>query len=90
MFESNDTPGRSALRCRQPEGLVDSPPDGLGVLPGGERLLDRAPAEAGEAEDFIAAQESAYRAAGRPDAAAAALADFCQVLLGLNETLHIE
>ncbi len=47
-------------------------------------------AELQDAERFIAAQEQAYAAAGRGAAGGAALADFCQVLMGLNETLHIE
>jgi hypothetical protein len=47
-------------------------------------------AELEDAARFIAAQQTAYAAAGRGDAADAALADFCQVLMGLNETLHIE
>jgi hypothetical protein len=42
------------------------------------------------AADFLAAQTAAHAASGRGDAAALALADFCQVLMGLNETLHIE
>jgi len=46
--------------------------------------------EVENAERFIAAQEKAYAAAGRGDAAGAALGDFGQVLMGLNETLHIE
>jgi hypothetical protein len=48
------------------------------------------PAEVHEAALFLAAQQSAYEAAGRAEAAQAALADLCQVLMGLNETLHIE
>jgi mono/diheme cytochrome c family protein len=47
-------------------------------------------AELEDAERFIVAQETAYAATGRGDAGATALADFCQVLMGLNETLHIE
>ncbi|MGB8854935.1 MAG: DUF1553 domain-containing protein, partial [Pirellulales bacterium] len=48
------------------------------------------PAEINAATDFLAAQTAAYAATGRRDAPAAALADFCQVLMGLNETLSIE
>lgn len=48
------------------------------------------PTEVDAATRFLAAQTAAYTATGRRDASAAALADFCQVLMGLNETLHIE
>ena len=69
------------------------------VAPGSEPIhtamalaLGRAPAEGEVAEGlaFLEAQRAAYAAAGREDAPAAALADYCQVLLGLNETLHVE
>jgi mono/diheme cytochrome c family protein len=43
-----------------------------------------------DARLFIESQQAAYKAAGRGDGATAAVADFCQVLMGLNETLHIE
>ncbi|MFM7043634.1 MAG: PSD1 and planctomycete cytochrome C domain-containing protein [Planctomycetaceae bacterium] len=43
-----------------------------------------------DARSFIDSQTAAHAAAGRQDAATAARIDFCQVLLGLNETLHIE
>ena len=42
------------------------------------------------ATEFLAAQAAAHAASGHRDAATAALTDFCQVLMGLNETLHIE
>jgi len=42
------------------------------------------------ATEFLAAQTAAHTAGGQRDATAAALTDFCQVLMGLNETLHIE
>ena len=42
------------------------------------------------ATDFLAAQTAAHAASGHRDATSAALTDFCQVLMGLNETLHIE
>jgi hypothetical protein len=43
-----------------------------------------------DARSFIDSQAAAHAAAGRQDAVVAARIDFCQVLLGLNETLHIE
>jgi len=54
--------------------------------------LGRAPSddERRGAAEFLAAQAAAHATSGRGDAAALALADFCQVLMGLNETLHIE
>jgi mono/diheme cytochrome c family protein len=42
------------------------------------------------ATDFLANQTAAHASAGHRDATTAALTDFCQVLMGLNETLHIE
>jgi hypothetical protein len=54
--------------------------------------LGRAPstAEARDAAGFIAQQTASYTSAGRTDGAAAALADFCQVLLSLNEFVYVE
>jgi mono/diheme cytochrome c family protein len=40
--------------------------------------------------EFLAAQEMSYVAAGKPDAKKLALADFCQVLFGLNEFVYVE
>ena len=54
--------------------------------------LGRAPTtdELAEAVTFLDSQTATYAAEGREQPAATALADFCQVLLGLNETLHVE
>ena len=54
--------------------------------------LGRSPAEdeLRTATEFLAAQTAAHAASGHRDAATAALTDFCQVLMGLNETLHLE
>jgi hypothetical protein len=54
--------------------------------------LGRAPTaeEVADAESFLDGQKARYVADGHADAARAALADFCQVILSLNETLHIE
>ncbi len=56
------------------------------------RALGRSPTpeELADARAFLEAQTARYRADGRADAAAVALADYCQVLLGLNETLFLE
>jgi mono/diheme cytochrome c family protein len=39
---------------------------------------------------FVNAQAASYQAAGKPDARGLALADFCQVLLCLNEFVYVE
>ncbi|MFM8579427.1 MAG: DUF1549 domain-containing protein [Planctomycetaceae bacterium] len=67
---------------------------------GHDCLVDRAyreavgrPATVTERHDgtlFLEHQGHAYTRAGRSDAAARACADFCQVLMGLNETISIE
>ena len=47
-------------------------------------------AEAEDAAAFLAAQQASYTAAGTADAAARSRTDFCQVIMGLNETLYVE
>jgi uncharacterized membrane protein len=39
---------------------------------------------------FLAAQQRRYSADGKSDARELALADFCQVLFGLNEFVYVE
>jgi hypothetical protein len=39
---------------------------------------------------FVTAQAASYQSAGKPDARELALADFCQVLLCLNEFVYVE
>ena len=39
---------------------------------------------------FLAAQEKSYAIDGKADARELALADFCQVLFGLNEFVYVE
>ena len=46
--------------------------------------------EVGQGLEFVAQQEAAYRAGGKPEAAELALADFCQALFGLNEFIYID
>ncbi len=65
-----------------------------------EQAVDRAygialarpcePDELLEAVTFLTAQRQSYEAAGRADARELALADFCQVLLGLNEFVYVD
>lgn len=52
--------------------------------------LGRAPTpnEAADAAAFVAAQTQSYAAAGKPNPASNALADFCQVMFGLNEFVY--
>ena len=47
-------------------------------------------AELSSAVAFLAAQERSYAASEKPDARELALADFCQVLFGLNEFVYVE
>jgi mono/diheme cytochrome c family protein len=47
-------------------------------------------AELAAAVAFLAAQEKSYAASDKPDARQLALADFCQVLFGLNEFVYID
>jgi hypothetical protein len=57
-----------------------------------EITLSRAPApdELIDAEAFLNEQSTAYRKAGKADAADLALADFCQTLMSLNEFVYVE
>jgi hypothetical protein len=48
------------------------------------------PAEAASARAFVAAQTASYAAEGKPNAAHIALADFAQVLFGLNDFAYVE
>src|SRR2546428_2180682 len=62
------------------------------VRPAYRIALGRDPteAESKDAEAFIADQAAAYQSAGRTDARDAALADFCQSLMCLNEFVYVE
>jgi hypothetical protein len=46
--------------------------------------------EVAESAAFVARATESYQAAGKSDVAELALADFCQVLLGLNEFIYID
>ena len=46
--------------------------------------------EAAAARAFVAAQTASYTAEGKPNAAALALADFAQVIFGLNDFAYVE
>ncbi len=62
------------------------------VRRGYEVIVGRPPTdeEAADAVAFIAAQGESYAKANEKNAEALALADFCQVLFGLNEFVYIE
>lgn len=55
------------------------------------RCFGRAPRdeESSAASAFIGRQSESYASEGKPDAATLALADFCQVLFGLNEFVYL-
>jgi hypothetical protein len=62
------------------------------VAAGYETAFARPPtdAERADAEAFIRQQLAAYQSAGRADARELAVADFCQVLICLNEFVYVE
>ncbi len=65
-----------------------------------ERVIDQAyritlarspsPDELRDAREFIGEQTKTYAASGKSDARQLALADFCQVLFGLNEFVYVD
>ncbi|RIK74990.1 MAG: hypothetical protein DCC68_22010, partial [Planctomycetota bacterium] len=59
---------------------------------GYETAVGRAPTseETADAAAFVAEQRKSYAGDNKPDAEALALADFCQVLFGLNEFVYVE
>ena len=72
-------------------------PDALKGLPaavthGYQLTLGRKPdpIELRNATEFVKQQTASYNAENKSTAAELALADFCQVLFGLNEFLYIE
>ena len=83
----------AARVLREPHRLSDDVSDATAPIHTAYALaLGRAPTadEVADAAAFLDGQTATYAANGRADAAAVALADFCQVILGLNETLHVE
>jgi len=67
-----------------------SPADAVkqGYLTAIGRLPDEV--ETSSTVEFLAAQEQSYVAVGKADAKKLTLADFCQVLFGLNEFVYVE
>jgi hypothetical protein len=70
-------------------GLAKRAPD---VRAAYRTALGRDPteAESRDADGFLAEQAAAYPSAGRADARAAAMADFCQSLMCLNEFVYVD
>ena len=66
--------------------------DGAAIRRGYLTALGRPPSDAElvDAIEFLKQQSAAYAADGKPDARMLALADFCQVLMGLNEFVYVE
>jgi mono/diheme cytochrome c family protein len=62
------------------------------VRQGYEAAIGRQPdqPELASAVEFLAAQEKSYRANEKSDARELSLADFCQVLFGLNDFVYVE
>jgi hypothetical protein len=76
----------------QDSAATDSAPQAKLIRAAYATAFGRAPTptELHDATLFITSQQAAYAAAGHRDGPAVALTDFCQVLMGLNETMHIE
>jgi hypothetical protein len=69
------------------------PGKGAGLVrPAYELALGRAPSprELAAGQRFLKEQAASYSEDGRPDPGGLALADFCQVLLGLNEFIYVD
>ena len=64
---------------------------GATIFPKGVSMA-RPPAkdELADGVAFLGQQAEAYRAAGKPDAADFAIADFCQALMCLNEFVYVD
>ena len=80
-----------------------APESGMTALSVGDLAIDmprRAVTRAGQPVElkpkefdllaFLAAQEKSYAASQKSDSRELALADFCQVLFGLNEFIYVE
>jgi mono/diheme cytochrome c family protein len=77
-----------AKRLLSQEGMTTH-----GAIVRGYLIVLGRPADSEEVADsaaFVARAAESYQAAGKSDATELALADFCQVLLGLNEFIYID
>ena len=79
-----------ALAARLKPATEKSQPDA--VTEAYRLVLQRQPSkvESDNAAAFIQKQSTSYQADNKPNGAELALADFCQVLFGLNEFVYIE
>ena len=77
-----------AKRLLSKEGITPEQAISRGYLSVLGRPAD--PEELSESAAFVSVATEAYRTAGKSDAAELALADFCQVLFGLNEFIYID
>ena len=92
----NSPQARSWARALAKRSESGVPTDAPGAAPRIARAyqlaLGRLPtrAESKGAVAFVESGAKDYAAAGKPDARALALADFCQALLGLNEFIFVD
>ena len=88
MFMNNGLIRAAAMSLA---GKLETEANSQAVMAGYETVISRAPTlrEKQATLDFITKQENSYRKAGRDDARKLALADFVQVLFGLNEFVYI-
>ena len=72
-------------------GKLEAEANSQAVMVGYQTVIGRAPSlrEKQAILAFITKQEESYREVGRNDARTLALADFAQVLFGLNEFVYV-
>jgi hypothetical protein len=88
MFMNNDQIRAAAMSLA---GKLEAEVNSQAVMLGYQTVIGRAPSlrEKQEILAFITKQEESYREVGRNDARKLALADFAQVLFGLNEFVYV-
>jgi len=88
MFMNN---GQIRAAAMSLAGKFENKANSQAVMVGYETVISRAPSltEKQAISAFITKQEESYREVGRKDARKLALADFAQVLFGLNEFVYV-
>jgi hypothetical protein len=88
MFMNN---GQIRAAAMSLAGKLETEANSQAVMVGYQTVIGRAPSlrEKQEILAFITKQEESYREVGRNDARKLALADFAQVLFGLNEFVYV-
>jgi cytochrome c553 len=88
MFMNN---GQIRAAAMSLAGKLETEGNSQAVMVGYQTVIGRAPSltEKQAIFEFITKQEDSYREAGRNDARKLALADFAQVLFGLNEFVYV-